>query len=266
MQNIQVNPEPQYWNLLSHDDKSAYAQLRSALSSPACKNRRNKSIATFSEIVDAIHKYVEKGDGNDNKRSLVCGITWIDDGIAINTHQLRLLINKCKSSINGSFQAMGYGTIPTASDSASQIIQKFPFLKNNFSELRQWTVRKLITNSDLSDSLSEIVSKSTRDSTSTPNMTPPSSLEDAASLNSDGISLSISPSSRFLDHSPSIEQSSFSNDKEVISDFDQINKNLLMDSYSPIHDIFEDPFSFIDRSSNPWGDDLGDYNSNNLWN
>lgn len=136
---------PMYWDRINEEDKEAYLQLRKFLSSPGFKNRRNKSIATFKQIIDTIRQYIEKGDGRDNDRALVCGIIWIPDGIAINTHQLHLLIDKCKSSINGSFQAMNYGTNPTASDSAGQIITKFPFLKDNFPELRQWTVRTLMS-------------------------------------------------------------------------------------------------------------------------
>ncbi|EAX91627.1 hypothetical protein TVAG_307030 [Trichomonas vaginalis G3] len=132
---------PRFFEILSETDKEAYHQLRKALNSPNCKNRRNKSIQTFREIITSIKNYVIRGDSEDKNRSLVCGTIWLHEGIAINTHQLRLLMSKCKSSINGSFQAMGYETIPTGADSAGELINLYPFMKNNFMELRQWTVR-----------------------------------------------------------------------------------------------------------------------------
>lgn len=132
---------PRFFELLSESDKEEYHQLRKSLNSPNCKNRRNKSIQTFREIITSIKTFVIKGDSEDKNRSLVCGTIWLNEGIAINTHQLRLLMSKCKSSINGSFQAMGYETIPTGADSAGELISLYPFMKNNFMELRQWTVR-----------------------------------------------------------------------------------------------------------------------------
>jgi hypothetical protein len=71
----------------------------------------------------------------------VCGICWIPDGIAINTRQLRLLVGKCKSSINAMFQNIGYATIPTTRDYGTTLVELLPVLKDNFSELRKWTVR-----------------------------------------------------------------------------------------------------------------------------
>ena len=134
---------PRYWDLLSLEDKSSYEVMRGALSSPSCKNRRNKSLETFTEIIETIHSYVVRNDNDDWKRALVCGVCWLGkDAVAINTRQLRLLIAKCKSSINGSFQQMGYCTLPAGTESASSLIKYFPFLRDNFSELRQWTVRR----------------------------------------------------------------------------------------------------------------------------
>ena len=136
-----LSKQPKYWELLSTCDQESYGYLQKTLSSPACKNRRNHSNETFSDILDTIKKFVIRNDENDWKRALVCGVGWIENGIAVNTRQLRLLIAKCKSSINGSFQALGYGSVPTSAETASALVKLFPFLKNAFPELRQWSVR-----------------------------------------------------------------------------------------------------------------------------
>lgn len=150
-------PDPKYWNLLSEEDREDYRKLRQTLSSPSCKNRRNHSIETFREVVSTIKSYVQKDDENEWKRSLVCGIIWLSDTIAINTHQLRLLTSKCKSSINGSFQALGYGTVPTGADSCGELIKKYSFMKNKFSELRQWTVRQMLSQSPQPKRLADLI-------------------------------------------------------------------------------------------------------------
>ena len=148
---------PAYWDRLTPEDKHGYEMLQKALSSPECKNRRNKSNETFLEVLNMIKNYVVRGDGNDIIRSLVCGIVWLESGIAINTHQLSPLMHKCKSSINGSFQSLGYGTIPTGSDSSNELLSTFPFMRANFSELRQWTIRQKITDVQPKARLSQLV-------------------------------------------------------------------------------------------------------------
>ncbi|OHS96650.1 hypothetical protein TRFO_09797 [Tritrichomonas foetus] len=158
--NDKSDKQPNYFDQLSNEDKIKYQELKKQLSLPACKNRRNKSNETFQDMVNAIQSFVVRNDENDITRSLVCGIVWLDNGIAINTHQLSIITNKCKSSINGSFQSLGYGTTPTGTESSTEIISKFPFMKKNFGELRQWTVRqKLSQPSSQSLNLREIVQK-----------------------------------------------------------------------------------------------------------
>lgn len=136
---------PMYWEVISDNDRQAYNYLRAAMAAPSYKNRRNRSIETFSETIESIKAYVVRNDSDDWKRSLVCGICWLNESsIAINTRQLRILLGKCKSSINGSLQMLGYGTVPNGAECQSSLINYFPFLKDSFSELRQWTVRQKI--------------------------------------------------------------------------------------------------------------------------
>ena len=157
------DPCPMYWEKLSDTDKRQYLFLRQTLASPTCKNRRNRSAQTFSEILQGIKAYVVRGEPADHDRSLVCGVCWLNDKIAINTRQLRLILSKCKSSINGSFQQLGYGTIPTGADSSAELINYFPELENNFPQLRQWTVRQLLPQtSEPQTKLSQIVTESYR--------------------------------------------------------------------------------------------------------
>lgn len=151
---------PNYFNQLTEEEKKEYLELRQRLSMPGCKNRRNKSNETFMDIIKTIKKFVNGNSEREIERSLVCGIVWLDNGIAINTHQLSLITNKCKSSINGSFQALGYGTTPTGTESSTELIAKFSFMKKNFGELRQWTVRKkLCDNQSAPLKLTDLVKK-----------------------------------------------------------------------------------------------------------
>ncbi|EAY15048.1 hypothetical protein TVAG_019480 [Trichomonas vaginalis G3] len=138
----QVGAAPLYWWLLSKADLHQYNCLRLALTSSESKNQRNRRIATFTEAIEAVRVFAVRGDQYDRIRCLVCGIAWLPEGLAINTHQLKLLISRCKSSINGSFQKLGFTEKLRRLAAANALISVYPFLNENTSELRKWSVRK----------------------------------------------------------------------------------------------------------------------------
>jgi hypothetical protein len=132
---------PAYWDLIDESDRAAYLTLRQTLSSSTCKHCRHHSNEVNRDILNMIQAFVIRNDADDWKRALVCGICWLQASIAINTRQLRLLVSKCKSSINAMFQNIGYVTVPTTSEYGVAIAQFFPAIKDNFAELRKWTIR-----------------------------------------------------------------------------------------------------------------------------
>lgn len=133
---------PAYWELLNTIDQDTYSDLQKRLSSSDCRNCRNKRLDNFNEMLDEIKSYTNKEDGEDWKRCLVCGVCFLSDGIAINTHQLSILIGKCKSSINGSLHRLKYIPFPCSNAASQELVSLIPKLKVNYSELRQWTLRK----------------------------------------------------------------------------------------------------------------------------
>ena len=132
-----------YWWSLSDTDKYQYSCLRLALAVSTDKNQRNQRITSFKKCIDAVNSFAVRGDGNDLLRSYVCGIIWLPEGIAVNTHYLKALISKCKSSINGSLQKMGYTITINRVEAASIMASTFPGLKENTSEIRKWSIRKM---------------------------------------------------------------------------------------------------------------------------
>lgn len=136
---------PAYWDLLNELDRDHYTRIRMAFASPVCKHRRNHSTKINGEIINTVKSFVVRNDDDDWKRALVCGICWMPDMIAVNTRQLRILLSKCKSSINALFLNLGYTTMQTNNDYATSLVRVFPNLKDNFAELRRWTPRIPIT-------------------------------------------------------------------------------------------------------------------------
>lgn len=136
------NITPAFFEMLSESDQKGYITLRNEIAASDTKFKRYKRITSLQEALYAIRTYCVRNDKDDWRRFLVCGICWIGWDIAINTRQLRLLINKCKSSINGAIAKMGYSTAPIKGEGFSALINVIPFLKGNFVEQRMWTVRK----------------------------------------------------------------------------------------------------------------------------
>lgn len=127
--------------ILTDQDQETLKQLQSALSSTGSRNLRGKQLKTFSDMINIIQKFCIRGDAYDWRRCFVCGICWLNNGIAINNRRFGSLLGKCKSSINGSFQQLGYTTAPSRSESYDSIVEAIPILKNDMPSLREWTLR-----------------------------------------------------------------------------------------------------------------------------
>jgi hypothetical protein len=135
---------PRHWELLSCDDQAKYLALQQSLATPSQKNRRNRSVDTFPQTLETIKSFVNRNDGDDWKRSVVCGVCWLNSEgtVALNIRQLRVLVSKCKSSINGSFQFLGFDLVSAGMECSISLGKYLPVLHDNFQELRQWTIRK----------------------------------------------------------------------------------------------------------------------------
>lgn len=146
-------PSPKYWWLLSESDRVGYSYIRSLIMNNPESNQRNKRLSTFLDIIEMIRRYAVRGDSGDANRCLVCGILWLPGAIAINTHQLGFLMDKCKSSINGCFQILGYQEKISRKSASDLVGNKLSMIHDDRSELRKWTVRCM------DDSLLEISSQ-----------------------------------------------------------------------------------------------------------
>jgi hypothetical protein len=134
---------PQFFDLLSPADQEGYQKLRALVSSESCRHNRHHRLDTFSEVLSSIRSFCEKGDADDGLRSLVCGVCHLSDSIAVNVRRLRLLVEKCKSSINGSFQRMGCLPFLGKTASLDILAERMPQIRGNHAELREWSFRKI---------------------------------------------------------------------------------------------------------------------------
>jgi hypothetical protein len=136
-------PLPQYWNLQVDSDKVTYLKIQHTLSSSVCKHQRHHANDLNKEILNSLQTFIMRNDPDDWKRGLVCGICWVRGAIAINIRQLKILLARCKSSVNSMFLNIGYTTVPTDTQYTIALSEFFPGLKGNFGALRRWTIRIL---------------------------------------------------------------------------------------------------------------------------
>jgi hypothetical protein len=138
---------PHPFDQLSHNDQLEYRKLKESFALPRWQTPRNGAAETFQRMLTTVRQFVMKGDEEDAKRAMVAGIMWTDVGVVLNTRDFSKMTGRSKSSINGGFQSMGYGTLPIGHGIPTELMKAFPTGHCKFSTLRHWTVRGLIANS-----------------------------------------------------------------------------------------------------------------------
>ena len=136
-----IDPIQQYWMRLTLEDQAEFIKLRNqflATSKIAAKDRR--VVAFRHELIITLH-YVERSPLNIEERSILTGICFCGPLIAVNNRQFKFFSGRCKSSINGSFQQLGYSAVKTKSKAKACIKDLLPSLTNFPQIIRQWTIR-----------------------------------------------------------------------------------------------------------------------------
>jgi hypothetical protein len=88
-----------------------------------------------------IRQFIEHNEDDSWRRSLVCGVFFLPDALVLHIRQMRILMGRCKSSINGSLQQMGY----SAQHQAQRLDRTwFPTVPDPrmIGELKKWPIRR----------------------------------------------------------------------------------------------------------------------------
>lgn len=127
---------------LNKEDYDYYKKLKSTLSSQICRNCRNRRTESFNEVLLTIRYFVNRNTDEAWKRSLICGICWYKNYICLNIKQMSILLEKCRSSINGSFQRLYYSVLHNKQQTIKILIEAIPYFKKNRGLLHLWSVRE----------------------------------------------------------------------------------------------------------------------------
>ena len=136
-----IDPMQKFWARLTPEDQSEFIMLRTKFLQNAKFASKDRRVVAFrNELIIAL-RYIEKRPDNIEMRSIMTGLSFCGPLIAVNNRQFKLFTGRCKSSINGSFQQLGYGAVKTKAKAKACVIDLLPSLSTEPQLLRQWTVR-----------------------------------------------------------------------------------------------------------------------------
>lgn len=98
-------------------------------------------LADFKDNLELLRSYCHKGDDEDWKRCLVCGVCWMPDLIAVNNQRLAAFTGRSKSTVNDLLAKMDLHAVLLNKRNRASLVEAVPYLARHRSELRQWTIR-----------------------------------------------------------------------------------------------------------------------------
>ena len=139
---------PQFWDRLSTEEKTEFITLRAQFRQNLHTSVKDRRVISFANELIRVLQYIERDKVHKEERSILTGVCFAGPLICVNTRQLKTFLCRCKSSINGSFQQMGYVALRTKAKARQCIVTLLPALQNEQTILRQWTVRRASENAD----------------------------------------------------------------------------------------------------------------------
>jgi hypothetical protein len=130
-----------YWNQLSQDDQTEFIKLRAHLHRGQQPMSKDVRMASLRRELLLVLSYLERSPDNMEARAILSGICFVASAVCVNTRQLKSLLGRCKSSINGCFKQLGFVAVRTKAKARGFIAAALTSIKDRPEMIRQWTVR-----------------------------------------------------------------------------------------------------------------------------
>jgi hypothetical protein len=143
------------WSALDPEDKQMYLTLRNSLLGRGPRDDLPSESRFRFELQEVI-AFVNRSPAHREERAIVVGLAIHGQFMAVNTWQLKNLIGRCKSSINGCFRSLGYLGFRAKGKSRQRVLEILPTLEADAGALRQWTARLKASSSSPSEGGSPI--------------------------------------------------------------------------------------------------------------
>jgi hypothetical protein len=139
-------PNPVFWERLTAEDQAEFIRLTAELHHCQKSSGKDRRVVSFQKELNLVLAFLERDELRREERSILTGIAFAGRFVCVNTRLLKSFLGRCKSSINGGFQQMGYVAIRTKAKARNCIVAVMRSLTNDAALLRQWTVRGLASN------------------------------------------------------------------------------------------------------------------------
>jgi hypothetical protein len=133
-------PRP-VWDRLPIEDQECFLQLRRMFQEAPKVTSKDRRLDTFPRDLKLAICYIERSPTNTDARAILVGLCFIGPCVCVNTRQLKTFMARSKSSINGSFQQLGYVLIATKAKARECVLASLPTLRSHREVIRQWTAR-----------------------------------------------------------------------------------------------------------------------------
>lgn len=125
------------YDLLTVEEQNEYDKIYAHFYNFNIKGNRN---SLFIDDIGHVISFLQRSEKNFQNRCIVAGIYIAGPIIVINTKELKRLMSRCKSSINGGLLKMGYRSLGINQRSKTIVQTLMPNIAT-YKALTQWTVR-----------------------------------------------------------------------------------------------------------------------------
>ncbi|OHS93058.1 hypothetical protein TRFO_12071 [Tritrichomonas foetus] len=130
-----------HWNQLTSEDQATFKQLHIHFLQQQKEHIKERKTSFFFNDVLMLMKYIDYTALRRDDRAICTGLAFSGPFACVNTQQLKIILGRCKSSINNSFQQIGYDAVKNKSKSREAVLAIIPSLITEQNTLRKWTVR-----------------------------------------------------------------------------------------------------------------------------
>jgi hypothetical protein len=138
---VHFHTPDQFWSQLSQDDKDDYVKICSNFRQNHKAAGRHHRAIIFQHELLVLLGYIERRPDNMDVRAMLVGVCFAGPIICVNTHLLKSILSRCKSTINGSFQQLGFAALRAKGKARACVLAVLPSLTIDRFVLRQWTAR-----------------------------------------------------------------------------------------------------------------------------
>jgi hypothetical protein len=129
------------WSALSPSDQRAYLTLMSRFRHETRPSEKDRNGTLFRQDIHSIVEFINSSSDGRENRSIVCGLAISGTFLCVHIRQLKNFIARCKSSLNNSFQRLGFCQVDTKRMFVDCMAAILPSIACDPSSTRQWTVR-----------------------------------------------------------------------------------------------------------------------------